>query len=493
MPIFGTGRVPVSTGSPLATPFRMPTVAPRSTSPVLSYGTDAPPRWARLAGKLAGRNAFALGDQILISGANFITVVLPKRAMSGDEFGTFSLVYSVLLLANIVQSTLLTQPHNVLASTRTGEDYRRYTASTGMAQLLLAGLEALAMFAVAVGAYARHAHVAPMLMAMVPAIVAWQLQEFGRRVLYTEGRFAAAFWNDMVSYGGQVVVVAALFAADLKVDHDWLTGASALYALAITSAAAAGLGLWQIRGSLCRAFDLAVLRENWAFGRWLLGGELLQWWSSLQMYLWLVADLLGDVASGDLRATQTLFGPMRIFTFYLGNVLPIRFARTLERDGNAGVHRQFMQACAQVLPLLGVYCAAVAVFPGPLLHLAYGRKFTTPAIVLTLYALYTFVSYLPVLLASVLTAKRVTRPVFMGNVYGAVLALPIGWYLIRTMKEPGAPVAMGICSLLMTVYFVRAYTDSNRSEPVVNGVGDHPVPMPAPAAEGAPAGADAGI
>ncbi len=471
----------------------MATAAPTCPPPAVSFDEAAArPRWARLAGRLAGRNTFALADQVLISGANFVTVVLPKRAMSAEEFGSFSLVYSVLLLANIVQSTLLTQPHNVLAATRTGEDYRRYTSSTGMAQLLLAGAEALAMLAVAAGAYARHSHLAPMLLAMVPSIVAWQLQEFCRRVLYTEGRFAAAFWNDVVSYGGQMLAVVGLFAAEWSTDVDWLNGTTALYALAGTSAVAAAYGVWQIRRSLSRSLDASALWENWHFGRWLLGGELLQWWSSLQMYLWLTADLLGDAAAGDLRATQTLFGPMRVFTFYLGNVLPIRFARELGTGGHRGVHRMFVQACGRVLPLLGAYCVAVAVFPGPVLHLAYGRKFTGPAVVLSLYAAYTFVSYLPVLLASVLTAKRITRPVFLGNVYGAVLALPVGYYLIRHLREPGAPVAMGICSALMTVYFVRAYADSNR-DPVTLPAAGFPAVLPAPAAEGAPDGADAGL
>ena len=471
----------------------MATVAPPTPTSASYDGVAVPPRWVRLAGKLAGRNVFALGDQVLISGANFLTVVLPKRAMSSDEFGAFSLVYSVLLLANIVQSTLLTQPHNVLAATRTGDDYRRYTTSTGWAQLLLAGAEAVAMLAVAAGAYARHSPLAPMLLAMVPAIVAWQLQEFARRVLYTEGRFAAAFWNDMVSYGGQVLAVAALYAAEVTGGDDWLNGATALYALAATSALAAAYGLWQIRGSLCRAFDLSVVWENWVFGRWLLGGEMLQWVSSLQMYMWLTADLLGVAAAGDLRLAQTLFGPMRIFTFYLGNVLPIRFAKELGVSGSGGVHRLFVKACAQVLPLMAAYCVAVAVFRGPLIRVASGNKFAGPPSVLSLYALYTFVSYLPVLLASVLTAKRITWPVFMGNVYGAVLALPIGWYLIRGMREPGAPVAMGICSLLMAVYFVRAYADSNRERSVAPLPAGFPVVVPAPAAEGAPAGADAGM
>jgi O-antigen/teichoic acid export membrane protein len=473
----------------------MSTALPLATPPAAT--ADGRPRWAHLAGKLAGRNGWALADQVLISGANFLTVVLPKRAMSGDEFGTFSLVYSVLLLANIVQSTLLTQPHNVLAATRSGDDYRRYTASTGLAQLALAIAEAVAMAAVAAVAYARHAPVAPMLIAMVPSIVAWQLQEFIRRVLYTEGHLIAAFWNDVISYGGQVLVVAALFAAEWTSGRDWLNGTSALYALAGTSAVAAAYGVWQVRRSLSWSFDgaafWAVVRENWVFGRWLLGGELLQWWSSLQMYMWLTADLLGVAAAGDLRLAQTLFGPMRIFTFYLGNVLPIRFSRELAVGGSAGVHRMFAKACGQVLPLLAAYCVAVAVFRGPLIRLASGSNFAGPPSVLSLYALYTFVSYLPVLLASVLTAKRITWPVFMANVYGAVLALPVGYYLIRHLREPGAPVAMGICSALMAVYFVRAYADSNRQQPAVLVAGGFPVVLPAPAAEAGPAGADGGL
>ena len=287
--------------------------------------------------------------------------------------------------------------------------------------------------------------------------------------------------------------MAALFGAQWAGGGNWLTGASALYALAGTSAAGAAYGVWQLRGSWSRSLHLSAVWENWVFGRWLLGGEMLQWVSSLQMYMWLTADLLGVAAAGDLRLAQTLFGPMRIFTFYLGNVLPIRFARELGTGGSAGVHRMFARACGQVLPLLAGYCLAVAVFRAPLLRLASGGKFAGPASVLSLYALYTFVSYLPVLLASVLTAKRITWPVFMANVYGAVLALPIGWWLIRGMREPGAPVAMGICSLLMAVYFVRAYADSNRAQPPTPAADPaaFPVVMPTPAAEPAPLGAEA--
>ena len=89
-----------------------------------------------------------------------------------------------------------------------------------------------------------------------------QLQEFVRRVLYTEGRYFEGFWNDMLSYGGQAAIVSTLLL--LSKFHiggrgNWLTGVTAMYVLAGTSALAAGVGLFQIRRSLSRHVDLSAL------------------------------------------------------------------------------------------------------------------------------------------------------------------------------------------------------------------------------------------
>src|SRR4051812_33542354 len=65
-------------------------------------------------------HSWGLFDQVLISATNFVTMVLTARALKPNsaEFGEFSLIYSALLFANVLQSTLITQPHNVLAATR---------------------------------------------------------------------------------------------------------------------------------------------------------------------------------------------------------------------------------------------------------------------------------------------------------------------------------------------------------------------------------------
>lgn len=407
--------------------------------------------------RFGGKNIWALGDQALISGSNFITMVLAVRAM-GDGFGVFTLAYSILLLANILQSTLVTQAHNVIAATQTGSRYRIYTANTAFSQLLLAGIEAALVLLVAGVLALRHSPSALMFAAVAPAIVAWQFQEFIRRVLYTESRYAGAFWNDIISYGGQTVIVIALFTIG------WLTGINALLALTVSSVAAVVIGLWQIRKSLKFSLDWSVFTENWHFGKWLTGGELLQWFASLQMYLFLTAWMLGTEATGHLRAAQVLFGPTRIFAYYLGTMLPIRFARALANKGPYAVNDLLRNACIRVIPLLGLYCLLIAVFPSLWLHLTYGEHYTGAPIVLSLYAISAFLSYVQMLLLSALMAKRLTRPIFMGNVYGAVIALAMSYWIIHWFNVAGAPIAMGVSSVIITGYFLYAYMASRGAE-----------------------------
>src|SRR3972149_3008237 len=97
------------------------------------------------------------------------------------------------------------------------------------------------------------------------------MQEFFRQVMYTRRRVGQAFANDLISYGGQVAVLIAVWRLGA------LSGPNALYVVAATSALAAGVGLWQIRTDLCTAFSWRPLVRNWAFAKWLLGSNLASW------------------------------------------------------------------------------------------------------------------------------------------------------------------------------------------------------------------------
>lgn len=393
---------------------------------------------------------WAVADEGLISATNLVTMVLLARGMSLAAFGSFTLIYSVMLVANSLQDALVTQPHNILGTTLRGEEYRRYTTSTAVVQVILLAMAASLVLAAAGFAYVIDWQAAPLLLALAPSIVAWQLQEFCRKVLYTERRLAAAFCNDVISYGGQTVVIAALWRLEA------LTPPTALYALAATSALAAAYGLWQLRGSLGLTFDRSAIRVNWHFGKWLAGGEMLRWLSSAEMYQYLAAAVLGTSATGMLRSVQIIFGPARMLKVSLVNILPIRFAHALA-VGKSCLDSQLRKAFLMTAPVMAIYCSSVAIFAAPLLRLVYGDKYTGGARVVALYAATAFLGQLLPILSAALMARRLTRCIFRGHCYTSLVAVTSGWLFLRSIGIEGALVGMITTTLIAYIVFLHAY------------------------------------
>lgn len=425
------------------------TASPVSTVPPPATSLGSRPSGAKQLRPLVGKGVWGLGDQMLISGTNFVTMVFLARALGPAAFGAFVLTYTVLQFANSLQGALIIQPHSVLGATRQGREYVDYTASTCVAQLALAALAALLAFVAAVVAYAWGWSVAPLLLALAPTAVAWQLQEFVRRVLYTELRFGAAFANDVVSYGGQTVAIVALA---------WLgelTAPRGLYAIAVTSAMAAAVGVWQLRSSLFGRFHWQAIDDNWRYGRW-LGGAEIGYWLSSQMYLYLSGMMLGPLAAGVMKAGYIIFGPARVLGFFLRTVLPTWFARTLAADGKLGLHAQIKMVYLASIPVLGAYCLLVALLADPLVRLLYGDKYAGHTTVVVLYAVFAFTAFMASIVSSALRAQRKTRYIFATQM-AAMGTLPAGWLLIRQFGVEGAVAGMILTSLVLNVSYGWAY------------------------------------
>jgi O-antigen/teichoic acid export membrane protein len=398
-----------------------------------------------------GGAPWAVADQMTISAANFITMVLLARSLSQSDFGGFTLVYSVLLFANSLQFGLVTQPHNILGATLRGVDYVRYTTSTAVSQVVLAALIATGGLGVAIMALLVGWEAAPLLFAMVPAMVAWQLQEFVRRVLYTEGRLAAALANDVGCYGGLVLALCVLGRAGT------LTGAPALYAHAVAFVLAAAVGGCQIRSSFSGEFDAAVVRENWHFGKWLAAGDVVGQWLSTQLFVYLAAAMLGAAAAGVLKVVHTIFGPTRVLAYAFNTLLPIRFSRTLKAGGRRALDGQLNLAFLFSIPILGGYCVLAALLAGPLLRWLYGDKYAGHDAVLVLYAVATFLGYVVIIISAALRAQRRSRVVFTSRLYATLLTTPIGLLLIKTHGVRGAALAMILTAVVLLCLSWHAY------------------------------------
>jgi O-antigen/teichoic acid export membrane protein len=422
-------------------------VATRSTA-APSALRETPPAPRRM---MLGVGVWGLMDQTLVSATNFVTMVLVARALGPASFGSFALVYTVLLFSTELQGALVTQPHNVLGAGLTGSSYSRYTRSTAFSQILLAGSLGSSTAAAGLIAHGLGWHSADLLLALAPAIVGWLSQEFVRRVLYTEGRMRAVLLNDLVSYGGQAGLIVVLSSSER------LDGPSALLALAVTSGLAVPVGLWQLRGSFHGVAQRADVGGNWQFGKWLAGG-LLAYWCASQLYLYMTAALVSTTAAGLLKAALVLMGPLNVLLVFMDTAVPIMLVRSFAASGERGFRAQLREALILTAPIVGTYCAVVAVFAVPLVRRVYGERYATEhSALLPLLALNYVVIYASRLLASALRAQRQTKPIFRGHLYAGIVGVAAGWLLVRLGGVEGAALGMVAGAAVGLTVVLRAF------------------------------------
>jgi O-antigen/teichoic acid export membrane protein len=431
----------------------------------VTVALDAP------AARPSDGNAWGLADHALLSAASVVTLVVLARVLDTRSFGLFVLVYATLLFANMLQSALITQPHNVLGGVRLalGADYKRFTSSTAAGQLLFTSVAtAGALVAAAVAALGHHDATAKVVFALAPALAAWQVQELLRRILYTERRFAVAFATDVVSYGGQLLAILVLW-------HEHaLSAPRALYVIAVTSAAGAALGAWVTRGSFERGLDPDVLRANWRFGRWLAGSAVGVWLSS-HLYFYLVALLIGGASSGALKASQIVLGPLNVLLLFLTTVLPSRLARAAAGSGPDGVRRLLGRTFVTTGPVVVGYCAAVVVFADVLLKALYGSRYADDADVVGLFAAYYLVLYTGQLAAAALMARGQTKVIFASSIVAGTVGLVAGWSFIETMGLRGAVVGMIVGAIAANAITWNVY---RRPDPGSHELERHVLPEP---------------
>jgi O-antigen/teichoic acid export membrane protein len=251
------------------------------------------------------RVAFSLLDQGFTSGASFVVNLLMARWMLAEVYGAFAVAFAGFLFVSGFHNVLLLEPMSVFGPSRHSANLRPYFR----AQLTIHGLTVgvLALLALAgsgvvrmvspgsplVGALAGSGLALPFL------LLQWQ----ARRICYVVQRPSTALC-------GSACYLAFVLAGVFALGRAGLLGAfSAFAVMGFGSLVASLLLLWRVSGHVSELDTekgirwYEVLRENWTYGRWLVGSTVLSSVSS-QTQMFLVAGLLGLGAAGILRATQ---------------------------------------------------------------------------------------------------------------------------------------------------------------------------------------------
>lgn len=358
--------------------------------------------------RFLGREAWALTDQAVVSGSNFLTNVMLLRFMGLREFGIFILAWMSVQFVNSLQTALIVAPMMSVGPKQEEKDRPFYFGAVVFQELaLVASCFVLVFVALKISnGIFPHKNLEQLALPLAVAAFAYQMQDFLRRYFFSTRQSRRAFADDALSYLPQLPILFLLQGAG------YLNSATALWVMAGTSI----LGLapwlfWMEPLRFSREWIVSIARRHWKISRWLGASALLQWISG---NLFVVAAPLyyGAAAAGVLKASQNLMGVTNIWFQGLDNVVPVETARQLRKGGLSAMLSYTRSILLKWGGLTLLFALAMAAAPSFWLRLIYSPEMAQYGYILRLYALLYVIIFIGGPMRAGLQALEYTVPIF---------------------------------------------------------------------------------
>ncbi len=358
--------------------------------------------------RFAGREAWALTDQAVVSGTNFLTNVMLARFMGLREFGIFALAWMSVLFVNSLQTALIVAPMMSISPKQEEKDRPSYFGAVVFQEFVLVSLCFVLVFVAlkASSHFFRHANLEQLALPLAVSAFAYQLQDFVRRYFFATRQSRRALADDALSYLTQLPILFLLHKAGR------LNSATALWVMAGTSIfALLPACFWMEPLKFQWETIRAISRRHWKFSRWLVGSSLLQWTSG-NLFILAAPVYYGAAAAGVLKASQNLMGATHVWFQGLDNIVPVESARRLRKSGPHAMLAYIRSILIKWGGLTLLFALLMAAAPGFWLRLIYGPEMAQYGYVLRLYALLYVIIFVGAPMRAGLQALEYTVPIF---------------------------------------------------------------------------------
>ena len=409
---------------------------PGEASPVLAPRIAAPDSGVE-SRRVVPAGAFAIFDQGVVSGTNFLTTLILARACSQEELGVYSLAWTVVLFLAAAQGNLISVPYTMYCHRHAGDSLAAYAGSTLLHQLItsLAAVACVLGLDVLLSAGVGPAGVRPAAWVLLGVIPFLLLREYARRLTFAHLALTAAVAID--------VLVAALQLGTLLVLRRFgLLSAAAAYGAMGAACAVACLYWWWTSPPMrfSRARFLTDWRANWSFGKWALTSQF----TGLAFYLlpWILAAFHGEAETGELAACGTLVGLSNLFVIGVNNFLMPKAAQAFTQFGPDALNGVLRKTLLYSVVVLGGLCL-FAFFAGNLLAgLVYGPKYGDTGLLVFMLSLATFTDALGLTASTGLWAMDRPSTSLVGDFVQLVVTLGCALWLVFPLGAMGIAIAM---------------------------------------------------
>ncbi len=406
-----------------------------------------------IASRLANDGKFAAIDQGVISLSNFGASILLAAMVTPTELGAYVLGFLALYFIRAVQNGIIIQPLNTFGAGKSSEDFSAYFSSAAIHQVVLSTISAIgAAFLGWILTKSGNDTLGPTIFVLWFSFFTWQMQEFFRRGFYTRGEVHKAVW---ISVALNVVRLGMIILISRVGEISGLTG---LNAIGWGAFAAALVGAWLSRKYFTKSLlnPLKTWRENWKFGRWILGASLADW-VVVDLYPILMAGMISFAATGVYQTLQNLVAPIHVLLRAIDTFMTPVMAKAFNASGLPKIKRMlrwvFLIAGVPVIGLL----ILVTFFTPQLLFLLKGETYLPYADGIYLMAVFYLFLYINRPLQMAFRAVLQGKQIFYANLLAMASMIGLGSWLINRWGLYGAIGGQALNAIIIGLFLLVAW------------------------------------
>jgi len=415
-------------------------------------------RGARLLGAVrvrTGKGMLSIADQIVASATTFLTGAVIGRLCDKEEFGLYTLGFSLLALLMAIQASLITTPLSINTPRLQGMALRTFSGSSLVHQSIFGVAASLLTLCAGAVASFWDASLATLLAATGAMLAFLLLRDYMRQSCFARMAFAQALAADVILAIIQLGGLAAL------VMMARLSAVSAFLVLGGASAITASFWIFRTRAE--RIIDRHEVQKDfsrtWSDGKWILASGLL-WALSMNLYAWIIAAFHGTATTGVWAAAfgvMTLINPLMLG---IQNYLGPRIMHAIPDGGIPELRRVVCHSSLAFSVPLAIFSFAMWFFGDALISSIYGAKYAGNGGLVFVLALNATVLTLGFTTSRGLFALELASLDFYVNLVAFVCFLLFGILLVRSAGPLGAAIAQvvtnGVATTIRAAAFVRA-------------------------------------
>ena len=388
---------------------------------------------------------FTLVDQVIVSLCNFLVSIIIIRLLGMEIFGQFSFFWLFLLLINSMQLSYIISPMLTNAPKQSRSNINFYYGGVFCQQLIFTSIFFFIVYFVLkfFGSYISSYQIEKYFISFPFAIVAMQLHQFFRRLLFSKKLYFRAVLCDGIQYTFLIFLL-------IYLNHlNKLNLEIIFWSFVLTFSIGTIINspvLFSLKYSLNNTYT--SIKENWIIAKWMLATALLQWLSG---NLWIVNTgiILGPFMLGIVRACQTMINITNIFFQSLENIIPAATSKIFSEKGMDGMRIYLQKFALKGFCLLFLLILFVIFFSKLLLSFFYGSEVSNYYFVLIFLALILPVWFFQLPPTYGLRTLGKTKLIFISYLLSSFVTITTSKFVISSFNLNGLIVGLFVTQLII--------------------------------------------